>query len=477
MFKNYQNLYPPIDLATFDQTAPTPMQGFDFIPGMNDGIFIGYYHDQHKLPLYYTDWRNEACSWHLTCSVYWGISPSPVTFLKGPDATRFLRDVFVNNVDKWEVSQQKHGITLTEDGNVATHGISLKTGEDEYELWWHAPYIDYLFSLKDYDAVCESGVKFTIQMSGPNSEKIIEEAAGETIADIAYVHFRESHIAGHTVRILRFGMTGNLGFEIQGEVDDMLDIYKKIIEVGNKCGIREIGFHCYCMNHNEGGYPNASEHFMSASITDEGFLAWQRKIFENDYNSAFEGGGFEGQLESFDFCGTADDLSIESYYYNPIELGLGYCINWKHDFRGKQALLDYKASGHTRSIVTLEWNVEDIIDVYRSQWNLDEEPYFPIDDMSYTPPKYTEKLVAPLMKCPKYKVFKGDKEVGVAFMHTHSPYYRRIIQLAVIDDDQREIGNELEVLFGEKGARCKRIRAKVEKFPYNKHHERTGYSL
>ena len=121
--------------------------------------------------------------------------------------------------------------------------------------------------------------------------------------------------------------------------------------------------------------------------------------------------------------------------------------------------------------------MEDIIDVYRSQWNLDEEPYFPIDDMSYTPPKYTEKLVAPLMKCPKYKVFKGDKEVGVAFMHTHSPYYRRIIQLAVIDDDQREIGNELEVLFGEKGARCKRIRAKVEKFPYNKHHERTGYSL
>lgn len=42
----------------------------------------------------------------------------------------------------------------------ATHGISLKTGENEYELWWHAPYIDYLFSLKDYNATCESGVKF-----------------------------------------------------------------------------------------------------------------------------------------------------------------------------------------------------------------------------------------------------------------------------------------------------------------------------
>ena len=57
------------------------------------------------------------------------------------------------------------------------------------------------------------------------------------------------------------------------------------------------------------------------------------------------------------------------------------------------------------------------------------------------------------------------------------PYYRRIIQLAVVDDDQRDIGNELEVLWGEKGARCKRIRAAVAKFPYNKHHERTGYSL
>lgn len=73
--------------------------------------------------------------------------------------------------------------------------------------------------------------------------------------------------------------------------------------------------------------------------------------------------------------------------------------------------------------------------------------------------------------------FKGDKEIGVAFMHTHSPYYRRIIQLAVLDDDQRELGNEVEVIFGEKGFRCKKIRAKVEQFPYNKHHERKGYSL
>ena len=115
--------------------------------------------------------------------------------------------------------------------------------------------------------------------------------------------------------------------------------------------------------------------------------------------------------------------------------------------------------------------------MYRSQWDLDEEPYFSIDDMSYTPPKYTKTLKGALMKSPLYKVFKGDKEVGVAFMHTHSPYYRRIIQLAVVDDDQRDIGNELEVLWGEKGARCKRIRAAVAKFPYNKHHERTGYSL
>ena len=296
MYENYQNMYPPIDLATFDKPAPTPMQGFDFIPCLDDGIYIGYYHDQHKLPLYFTDWRNESCAWHLTCSIYWGISPSPVTYIKGPDATNFLRDVLVNNVDKWEVGQQKHGITLTEEGKVATHGISLKTGENEYELWWHAPYIDYLFSLKDYDATCETGVKFTFQLSGPNSEKIIEEAAGESIADIPYVHFRSTKIAGHTVRILRFGMTGNLGFEVQGEVDDMLEVYKKLIEVGNQYGIREIGFHAYCMNHNEGGYPNASEHFMSASITDKGFWAWQSKAFESEYNSAFDGGGFEGQL-------------------------------------------------------------------------------------------------------------------------------------------------------------------------------------
>lgn len=479
MFENYQNIYPPIDLSTYDRPAPTPMQGFDWIPSLDDGVFIGYYHDAHKLPLYFTDWRNESLAWHLTCSIYWGISPSPVSVIKGPEATDFLRDVLVNNVDKWDVGQQKHGITLTEDGNVATHGIALKTGENEYELWWHAPYIDYLFSLKDYDATIESGIKYTLQLSGPNSEHVLEDATGESLADIKYVHFRPSTIAGHKVDILRFGMTGNLGFEVHGEMDDMLDVYRHVLTAGQKWGIREIGFHAYCMNHNEGGYPNASEHFMSASIFDEGFLGWQKRKFESEYESAFDGGGFEGQTESFDFCGTAyDDVDLRHYLFNPIELGLGYCINWKHDFRGKKALLEYKAQEHKRGIATLEWNVDDIIDIYRSQWNAEEESYYPLDDLPYTPPTYTKKLVAPLMKMPLYQVLdKDDKPVGVGFMVTHSPYYKRAIELAVIDDDQREIGNELKVVYGQKGFRNKVVRATVEPFPYNQHHERKGISL
>lgn len=474
MYENYANVYPPIDLSVFDQKAPTRFFTSEVVATPQTGFFWSNGVSGFLFPLQYTDWRDEALSWHLTCSIHSGLSPSPVTVIRGPGAIDFMRDNFVNNVDKWDIGRQKHGITLTEDGLVATHGIIMRTGEQEYEAWWHAPYIDYLFSLKNYDAelIDASGKSFTFQLSGPKSEMILEEVTGESLADIKYLYFRGSSIAGKRVRILRFGMTGNLSFEVHGRVEDAQEIYKTIVEAGTKHGIRELGYISYNMNHNEGGYPNAAGHFAPATLCDEGFLAWMDKsgIDPSLTNEAIMGGN--------DLCGSIGTNDIHDYLFNPIELGLGYCVHYGHEFRGKDALLAYKNKEKKRNITTLEWNIDDVMEVIRSQYDKDEEAYAPIEDYAFSPAKYAPNRNVPAIKMTLDKVFDKDgKEIGYSMFKTHSPFYKCVLTLAVLDADQREIGNEVYILHGDPGTRQKRIRATVEAFPYNQHHERKGISL
>lgn len=474
MFENYKEAYPPLNMDIYEQAAPISFRTSDFIPTTRMGVYWGRSDDGLMFPLWYTDYRDEALSWHLTCSIHTGLTPSPVTVVRGSEAIDFLRDNFVNNVDSWEVGRQKHGITLTEDGHLATHGLMMRTGEQEYELWWHAPYVDYLFSLKQWDAelIDVSMERFTFQLSGPESEAILEEACGESLANVEYLHFRNARIAGKDVRVLRFGMTGNLAFEVHGNLAEALDVYKSIMECGAPRGIRENGYLAYNMNHNEGGYPNAAGHFIPATLDDPGFIEWLHA--GND----MEGGSYESIVEALNMRGSLGSTDPRDFMFNPIELGLGYCINWNHDFRGKQALLDYKASGKTRNIVTLEWNVDDVIDVYRSQFDKDNDAYQPLDDWSITAMKHgaNRDVQAIIMNLDRVYDVDGN-EIGLSMFTTHSPYYKCILSLAVLDDDKREVGSQVEVLWGDPDLRQKRMRATIVPFPYNKHHERKGISL
>ncbi|MDJ0306211.1 hypothetical protein [Dehalobacter sp.] len=424
----------------------------------------------YLMPVWHTDWRDEALSWHLTCSLHAGLNPSVVTILRGPEAKKFMSENFVNNVEDFPIGIIKHGILCLENGLIATHGVIMRTGEEEYELWWHAPYLNYLFGLKDYNAeLIDMTMKvFILQLQGPNCLSILEEATGEDLKDIDYRHYRNSTINGHKVRILRFGMAGTLSYEVHGEAQYSKEIQKKLIEIGNPYGIRQLGFSNYLLNHSEGGNFQANLSFMSALFLDEGFQKWSKQGSDEG-----EGEG-EGELNyssfGFDFKGSAggDPMKV---VFNPIECGLGKCINWNHDFRGKAALLEYKKN-QKRDIVTLEWNAEDIIDVYASNFRPGEENYSPMD---FPGPESMLNGSANWVLSTDYVYNKDGKEIGLSTSRTQSHYYRTVISMALLDLEYRDFGTEVYVLWGEVGSRQKKIRAKVSYYPYNRDNkDRTG---
>ena len=465
MYENYQNLH-PINVNRLDPKLEMSFntdQYSCYVPGGSvycAGVF------PYLLPIWYTDWRDETLSWHLTCSFHAHLNPSPITVIRGPEAKKFLAENFVNNIEKFPVGISKHGIMCLDNGLIATHGVLLRTDEYEYEAWWHAPFIDYAFSLKKYDAelVDLTHKRFVFQLQGPYVLQILEEVTGDDLHDIDYRHFRDSSIDGNTVRILRFGMSGTLGYEIHGDIEYAKELWKKIITIGNPYGIRPLGGLAYGLDHTAGGFPQIGNSFISAMTTDPGFIK---------FSTPEKTGGSVSYDESamvMELTGSAG-TDLARHLFNPFEVGLGHCINWNHEFRGKSALQEY-AKNRKRGIVTLLWNPEDLAEVYISQFRPGEECYKQMDS-----PGWETALSAHFTQNIDLILNKDGKEIGLSIGRTQNFYFRAMLSMGSIDREYQELDTEVYILWGEPGAKQMKIRAKVAPFPYNQHILNTNFDV
>jgi glycine cleavage system aminomethyltransferase T len=398
-------------------------------------------------PYEYTGWRDETMAWKETAYLGTNLNPTPTFRVKGPEALKFLSDHFVNGFGRFPVGQAKHGIMCTEEGMMMMDGVILRTGEDEFYAYWLSPYIDYVFMQKKYDATGENitGKVFLYQIAGPQSLAILEEASGDCLHDVKFLTHRMSKIAGHDVRVLRLGMAGTLAYEVHGYIEHAHDVYNAIWGVGQPLGMRRLGSRAYMMNHTEDGFPQAYYHFPYAWATDPGFSDFVAKV----------GAPPGGILPGTRLVGSMDRIP-ELLYRTPVDLGWAEVIKFDHDFAGRKAL-EKMVANPRRKMVTLEWNKEDIFDVYKSQFE-PGEPYKDMDatnDFFFPATFHTDKVVNE----------KGEF-VGLSSGRSISYNYRTMISLCSIDMAYSALGMEVTVVWGEPGTRQKKIRAVVSRFPF-----------
>jgi glycine cleavage system aminomethyltransferase T len=223
----------------------------------------------------------------------------------------------------------------------------------------------------------------------------------------------------------------------------VLPIYNAIMGAGASFGIRKLGLHAYQMNHTEDGFPQSFVHFPLAWGEDKGLMAFLGMPPEMDRLP----GIFAGSM------GT----DIKLLYRNPVELGWGKVIKFDHDFIGRPAL-EKEMEHPRREMVTLSWNVEDIVDVYSSQFR-DGEPYSWMEPIHVGQKRGMNIMVAD-------QVSKDEKVIGVSSGRAYSYFYRRMLSLCSLDVGYSDLGNEVTVLWGDPGTRQKEIRATVSPFPF-----------
>ena len=264
------------------------------------------------------------------------------------------------------------------------------------------------------------------------------------------------------MRILRNGISGELGFEIWADKKDCPGIYTGVLQHGQKYNIRQLAGRAKMVHH-----VSFCWHFVAL------FQSLSNRLFPPQVEAAFA----IPTVDYINAClGESEDLAayreflrsigLNLLYWSrvagsytkdnkqlqltPYELGWGWLVNFDHDFIGKDALQKFKKLGPKKQI-SLVWDKEDCIDVYASL--LREETYEQMD----LPRSNGSLLVASTVR-------KDGKAIGFATSRCYSSYFKEMLSLGVVVPEHSKPGTEVEVVWGEEGKPQKIIRA-VSVFP------------
>ncbi len=395
------------------------------------------------LPNEYSNTREEYLACRQTAWLGINLNNTPIYDVSGPDAAKFFNQTCVNrDFSLMTPGTSKHALICNDKGQLLADGVVMMKENGVYRTYWLAPVLQYFLMTSGLDVQGEyKSDEYFYQIDGPKSLEILEEATQTDLHDIKFAKNKQVKICGTDMLVHRLGMSGCLAYEVHGDAKDAEVAYKRIREVLEKYGGKPQGVKNYgIVNHTPAGYPNQLQHYAYALLTSgEGLAEFAKKY-----------------CALMPVTGSAME-DPEAYYVTPYDVGWGYLINYNHDFMGKDALAAIKENPPKKP-VTLEWNTEDVGDVFMSNFRgRDVEPYDPIEP-------YTILNVAAAIQGDY--VLADGKKIGLASGRTYAFYERRMISLGFIEQEYAKEGQELTVLWGEPGHPQKEIRATVARFPY-----------
>lgn len=398
------------------------------------------------LPWEYTGPKSEYLACRESAWLGVNLNTTPVFDISGPDAAKFLNRVCVNrDFSLLEPGSSKHAIICNEKGQMLADGVVIRQEGGTYRTYWLAPVLHYFLLASGLDVKGDYCMEeYFFQIDGPKSLEILEKACQCDLHDIKFARNKKVRINGTEMVVHRLGMSGALAYEVHGAAKDAEVAYTRIREVVEEFGGKPQGVRSYSIiNHTSGGYPNQLQHYAYPLLVGDPGLA----EFAKQYCFLMPLAG-----------SAADDP--EMFYATPYDVDWGYLVNFDHDFMGKDALIKAKQNP-TRKVVTLEWNTEDVGDVFMSQFRgQGVEPYEPIEHYH----QLSDAAAGVAIRGDS--VWADGKKVGIATGRTYAYYERRMVSLAMVNTEYAEVGKELTVLWGSPGHPQKKIRATVASFPY-----------
>ncbi|MEH7441877.1 glycine cleavage system aminomethyltransferase GcvT [Bacillus sp. JJ1122] len=234
--------------------------------------------------------------------------------VKGPGSLAYLQKMMTNDVSKLKNGGAQYTAMCYENGGTVDDLLVYKMEDDHYLLVVNASNIEKDFEwLKDHlDADVEidnlSEGMSQLALQGPAAENVLQKLANEhDLSQIGFFKFSEEvDLNGKKALVSRTGYTGEDGFEIYCKAEDVISIWKDILETGKCAGVIPCGLGA-------------------------------RDTLRFEANLALYG----------------QELTQE---ISPLEAGIGFAVklNKEENFIGKEALKQQKENGLPRKLVGIE---------------------------------------------------------------------------------------------------------------------------
>jgi glycine cleavage system aminomethyltransferase T len=234
----------------------------------HDGAFAEF--AQTLLVQQFTDWADESQA-HVRSCYLGDWSPLHKTEITGPQAARFLSTLGLADLSRFEIGQIKHHVQLDGNGWVASEGVLCRLGDERFLYTaGSGDWLAWQFGQGGWDARIRdvSPDLFVFGVQGPRSLSVLEKATGDGLRDIGFNRSRTAQVAGIPVRVLRTGISGELGYELHGPSDDANEVWAAVVSAGQGFDLRQLGLRSQSVQHIEAGIAtNGLDYMPSASIT------------------------------------------------------------------------------------------------------------------------------------------------------------------------------------------------------------------
>lgn len=414
------------------------------------------------VPAEFGSWVEEQRAWRDSAVLFDQSHHMPELFLKGPDAFRLLNQIGINSFINFVPGKAKQFVACNHQGQMIGECVLFYLAENSFELvsGMHMQnWVEYQARTGSYDVVIERDLptsinplgrtQFRFGLDGPASDEIFAAVVEGPAPNIPFFNFARVKIVGCEVLALRHGMAGGRGVELAGKIADGPKVREALLKAGAPLGLRPGGTSAYFSGNTEGGwmpYP------LPAVYTAADLKPYREWLPETSWEVSSQlGGSFRAN-------------NIEDYYVTPWDMGYDRILKFDHDFIGRDAL-QRAMEGPRRTAVTLVWNEDDVLDIFKSQFG-SELPYkqlrFPMASYSFQQNDEVRDTAGNL--------------VGLSNFCGYSANERKVMSLANISREQAITGLEVTVTWGEPDGgsrkahverhRQKVVRAQVAAWPY-----------
>ena len=337
------------------------------------------------------------------------VSPLYKYQVSGPDALRLVDRVVTRDATKLAVGGVIYTPWCDEHGKVVDDGTIHRLDEQRFRWTAADPQLRWLRqNSTGLDVTIDEETEATaaLALQGPLSRAILEDATGESFADLRYFRRRPSKIGKVAVDVSRTGYTGDLGYELWIPTAGAVKVWDALMAAGAAYAIRPAGMLA-----------------LDVVRLEAGLI-----LLEVDYTSARHAMNPEQN-------------------YSPGEIGLGRLVSFdKGDFVGRLALeREARAGGPARRLVGLQLDWYDIEGLYDAQG---------------LPP-----AISPSVDRSPVPVYAAGRQVGRATSHGWSPILKQAIALASVPPQYEAVGTPLAVEWTVEGRRG-RVGATVVALPF-----------